>query len=72
MYRPGDTLWLLQTALLPGETGSKLHVKESVSQYTDSAVKLLPKVPVSLLLWPLVRSPLPVSDALLVVSVQWL
>lgn len=72
LYGPGNNLWLLKTALLPRETRSKLHVKESVSQYTDSAAKLLPKVPVSLLLWPLARSPLPVSDALSVASVQWL
>lgn len=42
------------------------------SQHTDSAVKLLPKVPIPLLLWPLVLSPLPMSDALSVVSVQLL
>lgn len=50
MYGPGNTLWLLKAALLPRETGSKLHVEESVSQHTDSAVKLLAKVPISVLL----------------------
>jgi len=72
LYRPGNTLWLPKTALLPRETGSQLHIKKSVSQYTDSAVKLLPKAPIYLLLWPLVLSPLPVPDALSLVSMQGL